>query len=145
MKFLPHLVLSVMIVWMMPGNSAPLHLETSRISLSSENAATKSVGKLDCRGGLELRSDHEKLGGLSGMAIPKDGKVLRMVTDNGYWIRAELALDPMGHLVGLKAPQIGPLIGKNGKLISFLIIKTQSPYFETMMDMSHRLKGITVY
>ncbi len=94
MKFLPCFVMSLMVVWMSPGNSAPLHLETSRIPLSTENATTKFVGKLEYRGGLKLRSEHEKFGGLSGMAVnfPEDGNLL------SGWVRQKNRWRPFDYV-----------------------------------------------
>ena len=120
-----------MIVLTVPVCSAPLHLETSQIPLSTENAETKFVGKLEYRGGLELRSNHEKFGGLSGMAVSADGANLKFVTDNGKWIRAKPGIDANGNLVNLKDAEMGPLIGVNGQPILLVRKRDAESLFRT--------------
>src|SRR5262245_47842738 len=60
----------------------------------------ETIGRLRFRGGLALSSENEVFGGLSGLEVLDDGRLLA-VSDNGDWFEAELQLDESGALVGL--------------------------------------------
>lgn len=60
----------------------------------------EQAGALRFRGGLELRSTDPAFGGLSGMEVLEDGRLIA-VSDNGAWFDAQLVLDDTGALVGL--------------------------------------------
>jgi hypothetical protein len=105
---------SIILFWVVDVVAAPLLLETAPVPLSEENPALKIVGKLEYRGGLKLRSENEKFGGLSGLAISLDGSVLRAVTDHGNWVRATPLLDEKDRLVGLRDAHMSPLLASNG-------------------------------
>lgn len=109
--------------------AAPLQLESTSIPLSEENPAIKTVGKLEYRGGLRLRSKDENFGGLSGLAISLDGSVLRAVTDKGNWIRAKPTLDGLGNLVGLTDVNMAPLLDTDGMEIRSKIRKDAESLF----------------
>jgi len=73
-----------------------------------------SFGKLEWRGGLELRSNDKRFGGLSSLALSADGEKLLAVSDTGNWFRANL-LYKNGRLAGLSDPELAPLLDKSGK------------------------------
>jgi len=58
------------------------------------------AGRLQYRGGLELSSDERVFGGLSGMEVLEDGRLVA-VSDDGQWFEARLVLNADGHLVGV--------------------------------------------
>lgn len=60
----------------------------------------QQAGALLFRGGLELRSTDSAFGGLSGMEVFEDGRLIA-VSDNGAWFDAQLVLDDAGALVGV--------------------------------------------
>ena len=66
-------------------------------------------------GGLRLRSDDPRFGGLSGLTVSADGKHLIAVSDRGDWFTADLAHDGEGRLVGLEHTEITPLVGLDGQ------------------------------
>lgn len=73
-----------------------------------------TFGGLEWRGGIELASDDERFGGLSSLELSQDGSGLLAVTDRGLWFKAELTYTD-GHLSGLRAPVMAPLLGSDGK------------------------------
>jgi hypothetical protein len=72
------------------------------------------VGRLECRGGLELSSSDQRFGGLSGLLVSADGRRLVAVSDRGYLIELGLAYDGEGRLTGIGEGTIEPLRGPKG-------------------------------
>jgi hypothetical protein len=60
----------------------------------------ETVGRLRFRGGLELSSQEETFGGLSGIEVLDENRVLA-ISDNGDWFEARLVLDETGTLTGV--------------------------------------------
>jgi len=77
-----------------------LELQTTRVELSPER-----IGALVYRGGLELRADEEIFGGLSGLEVLDDGRLVA-ISDTGMWFEAELVLDGAGRLAGLRDARV---------------------------------------
>ncbi len=77
-----------------------LAVETEPVAFSPER-----VGDLVFRGGLELRADAESFGGLSGLEVLDDGRLVA-ISDTGMWFEALLALDGEGRLVGLSDTRV---------------------------------------
>lgn len=73
-----------------------------------------TFGGLEWRGGIELASDDERFGGLSSLELSQDGSGLLAVSDRGLWFKAELTYTD-GHLSGLDAPVMAPMLGADGK------------------------------
>lgn len=73
----------------------------------------EQVGALRFRGGLELRSTDPAFGGLSGMEVLEDGRLIA-VSDNGAWFEAQLVLDDVGALVGLSGMRTALMRDENG-------------------------------
>ncbi|QIG47159.1 twin-arginine translocation pathway signal [Nordella sp. HKS 07] len=73
-----------------------------------------TFGGLEWRGGVELASDDERFGGLSSLELSEDGGGLLAVSDRGLWFKADLIYTD-GHLSGLKAPVMAPMLGPDGK------------------------------
>jgi hypothetical protein len=105
----------------LPGETvfaAPLNLASRPVSLHTEDATITSVGALEFRGGIELRSRHPHFGGLSGMSIARDGARLSMVTDKGWWVTLQPIYDGRGWLTGVRNEgQIGRLLTPAGRPI----------------------------
>lgn len=59
------------------------------------------IGRLRYRGGLELSSPSGAFGGLSGMEVLENERLIA-VSDNGDWFEARLELDEAGDLVGTR-------------------------------------------
>lgn len=58
------------------------------------------VGRLRFRGGLALSAEDAAFGGISGIEVINDGRLIA-ITDNGDWIEARLVLDEALTLIGV--------------------------------------------
>jgi hypothetical protein len=81
----------------------------SRFLSSQEN-----FGKLVFRGGLTLSSHDERFGGLSGLAMSSDGKTLIAVSDDGWWVTADLRYENE-RPAALINVRIAPIVDRNGR------------------------------
>ena len=86
------------------------------ITLNAEpvSLGAEEVGRLRFRGGLALSSSDAGFGGLSGMEIGQDGRLLA-VSDRGEWFSAKLRLDEAGGLIGLEEPRLALLRDLEGE------------------------------
>lgn len=98
-------------------SSDPLPVRASPLALDTQDAARQTVGKLSWRGGLVLQADNPRFGGLSGMAVERDGRRLRAVSDTGTWLTLDL-VQAGGRLAGVENARIGPLRGTDGRPLS---------------------------
>ena len=55
-----------------------------------ENPSETKAGQLTFIGGLELTSNHDDFGGLSGLLVGEKGDALIAITDQGNWLTADL-------------------------------------------------------
>jgi len=84
-------------------------VEAIPVPLDPEHPERVRIGSLEFRGGLELRGDDARFGGLSGLSISRDGRWLAAVTDQGHWVSLALLHDDRGWLVGVAEARLGPL------------------------------------
>jgi hypothetical protein len=70
-------------------------------------------GALEWRGGIVLRSPDDRFGGLSGLAISKDGSDMLAVSDRGLWFKAELEYTD-GKLTGIADAEMAPIRNDKG-------------------------------
>lgn len=70
-------------------------------------------GALDYLGGLILRAEAPRFGGLSALSWDRNGALLA-VTDHGWWLRATLVTEN-GRPVRLTDAEMAPVIGPDGK------------------------------
>ena len=89
-------------------HSAPL--EVTRIDLGAER-----IGSLRFRGGLALSSEDRRFGGLSGLEVLEDGRLLA-VSDDGMWFSARIELDADGTLTGVAEPRLAAMRDEHGAL-----------------------------
>jgi hypothetical protein len=84
--------------------NAPIANQWRGIEVSEEPVAfgAETAGRLRYRGGLALSSPERMFGGLSGMEVLDDGRLI-VVSDNGDWFEANLVLNEAGDLVGARA------------------------------------------
>ena len=75
---------------------------------------TGDYGPLKWRGGLELSSDEENFGGLSGLSFPDDCKSILAVSDAGRWFRASVDYTH-GKLTGINSAELAPMLDSAGK------------------------------
>lgn len=64
-------------------NAAPVPLHSNDLDINT-------LGSLAYRGGLDLTSQDERFGGLSGLLIISGGKEFLSVSDKGYWVTGAL-------------------------------------------------------
>lgn len=81
---------------------APIPEQWRNIDIEARpvNFGQPRVGQLLFRGGLELRSHDAGFGGVSGLDVLDDGRLIA-ISDAGAWFEARLRLDAAGNLVGL--------------------------------------------
>ncbi len=82
--------------------NAPIAEQWRGIDVSATPLAfgEERVGRLRYRGGLELGSQSAAFGGLSGMEVLEDNRLIA-ISDDGNWFEARLVLDDAGALVGV--------------------------------------------
>ncbi len=76
--------------------------------------AETHFGELEWRGGIEIRSPNDDLGGISGLIIRGNGTSLLGISDVGSWLTADLTYRA-GMLNGLENVHMAPLLGAPGE------------------------------
>lgn len=77
----------------------------------------RRFGKLEFRGGLELKSSAKQFGGISGMRMEPDGARFLAVTDVGNWLRGRITYSGKAP-AGLADVQMETMLGPDGKPLS---------------------------
>ena len=90
-----------------------IRVKATPIALDPEHPGHVAVGRLVFRGGLVLESDDARFGGWSDLHVSADGTKLVGLSDNGFWLTAQLGYDH-GRLAGLAEAKLGPLIDPAG-------------------------------
>lgn len=90
-------------------------IQASPVALNAADPSQRDVGPLVFRGGLALRSEDRRLGGLSDLAVSGDGQRLAAVSDAGYFLEARLLYDPQGFLSGIDGASLQMLRDTRGK------------------------------
>ena len=109
------MAMALAIVGAAVAGAEPIEIETARVRLNAEEPALDRVGALRFLGGLRLRSDDRRFGGLSGLSVSADGKRLVAVSDRGDWFTADLVHDGEGRLIDLEHAEMTPLAGLDGQ------------------------------
>lgn len=97
-----------------PEEWASVRLSVRAAPLAPSAPDMEGVGKLRYRGGIELASEDPRFGGLSGLYVDGDGRLLA-VSDQGEWFAARLVHDDAGQLIGLADPRMARLHGEDGR------------------------------
>jgi hypothetical protein len=92
-----------------PDANAPVQVQSTPVPLDPSDASRSKVGALRFLGGLWLRSDDARFGGLSDLRVSREGSHLTAVTDCGSGFTARLSYDVEGRLVGLGDPRLAAL------------------------------------
>jgi len=86
-----------------------IHLESTPIPLHLVDPTLDRVGQLRYLGGLSLRAEDERFGGLSGLLVSADGRSLVAVSDMGDWFEIQVSYDEEGRLAGASGVASGRL------------------------------------
>jgi hypothetical protein len=86
--------------------------------LDRHNPAPVSIGEVTFLAGFELELDDPAFGGLSGLDISPDGTRLTAVSDQGWWLTADLEHDEMGRLVSVGGLALSPLLDLDGDALA---------------------------
>ncbi|MGD9814656.1 MAG: esterase-like activity of phytase family protein [Hyphomonadaceae bacterium] len=97
--------------------TAPLAEQWRAVEVTATpvNFGAEQVGRLRFRGGLDLRGDDAAFGGLSGLEVLDDGRLIA-ISDNGDWFEGRLALDASGALVGVENMRTAMMRDENGDI-----------------------------
>jgi hypothetical protein len=98
-----------------PVAADPLILSAESIELDPLHPDRRTVGPLEFLAGYELSSESENWGGLSGMVVSADGKLLTAVADTGRWYRIGMEHDSAGRLTGFMGAESGWLLDTQGQ------------------------------
>ena len=95
------------------------HEQTSDIRVTAEPASFTRLGngrfgKLEYRGGVILSSDDDRFGGFSGLAISADGRAILAVSDEGWWLKANV-IYRNDRLVDVSQAQLRPVLDRKGR------------------------------
>lgn len=93
----------------------PIKLTSDPIDYFNIGSSDNSAGKLTFLSGLEIESDNENFGGLSGLRFSPDGSRLFAVSDYGYWFSGEIRRDDKNNITKLKAGDLSCLCRANGQ------------------------------
>jgi hypothetical protein len=100
-----------------PALSEPLDIDVRATPIDHflvSDRDRRRFGSLTFRSGLELRSDFNGFGGLSGLWRSPSGEELVGVTDNAHWLVAKVASSE-GRLAGLRDVTVAPMLAGNGR------------------------------
>lgn len=107
----------ILLACIIPGlaGAEEIPVRTFGVTLSHEDPDQQTVGRLEFRGGLDLRSGDSRFGGLSGLDISADGGRLTAITDRGNWFNALLGYDDDGRLARISDTRLEPVRDENGR------------------------------
>jgi hypothetical protein len=98
----------------LPAAAEPISVKAIPIDyFSAAEPGRKAFGPLTFRGGLVLTSDSKEFGGISGVRLSADGRLIA-ITDRGNWISGMLAYDGTKP-VGLTGADLAPMKNATGK------------------------------
>jgi hypothetical protein len=100
-----------------PRVEGSLALDVETVPLDPSDASRESIGPLVYRGGLWLRGNDPRFGGLSDLRVSADGETMVAVSDCGSGFSARLRYDGSGRLVGMADARIVGLTGTDGNLL----------------------------
>ncbi|MBZ6377526.1 hypothetical protein B5C34_04480 [Pacificimonas flava] len=95
------------------AEDGPVDVDAEPLPLHAEDRAMERVGRLAYRGGLVLSSAEERFGGISGLRWLGEGNRFLAVTDQGDWLRLDLA-ETSGLLTGIEQAEIGLMTDARG-------------------------------
>ncbi len=104
------------------ANADTASVSFARIALNPSNAddtlnAPSTPSPFIYRGGLEVRSDDDRFGGISGLVVSDNGVHLLAITDTGHWLSATLVYTD-GALSGIGDLTLAPMRDMDGEPIA---------------------------
>jgi hypothetical protein len=97
-------------------DSPPVHaasnevvVELTPFNVDAKNPERRQFGAVRLVSAFQLRSKDKRFGGLSGLAVGRDGR-LYAVSDRGYWLSARIETDESNALVNLLDWRIAPML-----------------------------------
>lgn len=116
---IPRGVVSFVLAFVLTGGGLAgaerIEVATKAVPLNLQDPSQHKVGRLTFRGGLVLTSADRRFGGFSSLRLSEGGARITLVSDQGSWFTAGLVHDDRGDLVGLEGPELGPLLGLDGR------------------------------
>ena len=94
--------------------AGPLRVDVQSIPLDPGDPSRSQVGPLQFLGGLWLRADDPRFGGLSDLRVSADGEQVVAVSDCGSGLTAHLSYDAAGRLTGLADARLVALTDSAG-------------------------------
>ncbi|WP_419904031.1 esterase-like activity of phytase family protein [Kiloniella sp.] len=99
-------------------HSVQIPITVEAVSFSNTSQSNMKHGALIWRGGLKVKSTHQRFGGLSGLEISPDGKTMLAVTDKGLWFKGRLGYGLGGDLLSLSRGLLSSLKGTKGTALT---------------------------
>ncbi|MBI3676114.1 MAG: esterase-like activity of phytase family protein [Proteobacteria bacterium] len=93
-------------------------LSSLSVALSPANLKERHVGRLIYRGGIQITSDDQRFGGLSGLIVSADGKRMLAQSDEAHWFRANLVYDAGGNLIAVEHGELADMLNLSGSAMS---------------------------
>ncbi len=98
----------------LPAPDGAVALDAAPVPLDPTDAGRDAVGPLHYQGGLWLRSNDPRFGGLSDLRVSRDGARLFAVSDCGYGFTASVSYDEAGRLAGIADSRLVALTAPAG-------------------------------
>lgn len=99
-----------------PGTPVPI--TTTALDLDSSDPERRRVGALQFAGAVEVLSIDPYVGGLSGLAVSRDGARFLAISDRGTWFAGQFIYED-GRLTGLNNVTRAPMLDWKGQGLSF--------------------------
>ena len=97
------------------AGAEPIKLKSYPIEYFNIGSSDQSAGKLTFLSGLEIESDNENFGGLSGLRITDGGTRFYSVSDQGHWVTGEILRDEKNNITKLTRGDLSCLCRANGQ------------------------------
>jgi hypothetical protein len=105
------------LIGLAPVAAEPVSVQATHLpSFEVSRANLHQFGQLIYRGGLDLQSSDGRFGGLSGIAVLPNNKIV-FVSDTGFWVDGTL-IEPNGDLLGITNVSIQPMRDGQGKSVA---------------------------
>jgi hypothetical protein len=83
-------------------------------SFDARDTRQLRFGALEFRGGLELKSNFKRFGGISGLRVMPDGEHFIAASDRGQWLRGRIVYNG-DKPIGIADAEMAPMLGPDGR------------------------------